>query len=647
MYGFVKLAAAVPNVRVADCLYNKEQILKQIKIAYEEGAQVIALPELCITGYTCGDLFFQTTLLEGAKKALEEIAWETQTMETLIVLGMPLMIEDDLYNCAIVLLKGKVLGIVPKSYIPNYNEFYEKRWFALGTNLKATEITLLGQSIPVGTDLLFECGELKVGVEICEDVWTPIPPSSLLALAGANVIVNLSASNEIIAKREYRRGLISQQSARTLCAYLYVSAGAEESTTDLVFSGHSLIVENGAIKKENKKIIDTDYVLVEDIDLERLQKDRIKGKSYGDSRKVFMPQVRCIKEEPLSYRGIFKGKIPRKPFVPHRLETRDQRCEDIFMLQVAGLKKRLSHTNSKRAIIGISGGLDSTLALLVTVQAFDDLGWERSGVVGVTMPGFGTTDRTYENALQLMRELGITMREIPIAAACRQHFSDIGHDENVHDITYENTQARERTKILMNIANQDGGMVIGTGDLSELALGWCTYNGDHMSMYAVNTSIPKTLVRGLVFTISKSQSEKVKHTLLDILDTPVSPELLPTGKNGEMLQKTEDTVGPYELHDFFLYYLLRYGFSPTKIYFLAKVAFGVKEEESDELYSREIILKWLKVFYHRFFTQQFKRSCLPDGPKIGSICLSPRGDWRMPSDACSTLWLKEIEELGK
>ena len=647
MYGFVKLAAAVPNVAVADCVYNKEQILKQVKIAYEEGAQVIGLPELCITGYTCGDLFFQTTLLEGAKKALEEIAWETQTMETLIVLGMPLMIEDDLYNCAIVLLKGKVLGIVPKSYIPNYNEFYEKRWFALGIGLKPTEITLLGQSVPVGTDLLFECGELKVGVEICEDLWTPIPPSSLLALAGANVIVNLSASNEIIAKREYRRGLISQQSARTLCAYLYVSAGEEESTTDLVFSGHSLIVENGAIKKENKKIIDTDYVLVEDIDLERLQKDRIKGKSYGDSRKVFMPQVRCIKEEPLSYRGIFKGKIPRKPFVPHRLETRDQRCEDIFMLQVAGLKKRLTHTNSKRAIIGISGGLDSTLALLVTVRAFDDLGWERSGVVGVTMPGFGTTDRTYENALQLMRELGITMREIPIAAACRQHFRDIGHNENVHDITYENTQARERTKILMNIANQGGGMVIGTGDLSELALGWCTYNGDHMSMYAVNTSIPKTLVRGLVSTISKGQSEKVKHTLLDILDTPVSPELLPTGKNGEMLQKTEDTVGPYELHDFFLYYLLRYGFSPTKIYFLAKVAFGVKEEESDELYSHEIILKWLKVFYHRFFTQQFKRSCLPDGPKIGSICLSPRGDWRMPSDACSTLWLKEIEELGE
>ena len=647
MYGFVKLAAAVPNVRVADCLYNKKQILKQINIAYEEGAQVIALPELCITGYTCGDLFFQTTLLESAKKALEEIAWETQTMEALIVLGMPLMIEDDLYNCAIVLLKGKVLGIVPKSYIPNYNEFYEKRWFALGIDLKPTEITLLGQSVPVGTDLLFECGELKVGVEICEDVWTPIPPSSLLALAGANVIVNLSASNEIIAKRTYRRGLISQQSARTLCAYLYVSAGAEESTTDLVFSGHSLIVENGTIKKENKKIIDTDYVLVEDIDLERLQKDRIKAKSYGDSRKVFMPQVRYIKEEPLSYRGVFKGKIPRKPFVPHRLETRDQRCEDIFMLQVAGLKKRLTHTNSKRAIIGISGGLDSTLALLVTVQAFDDLGWERSGVVGVTMPGFGTTDRTYENALQLMRELGITIREIPIAAACRQHFRDIGHDENVHDITYENTQARERTKILMNIANQGGGMVIGTGDLSELALGWCTYNGDHMSMYAVNTSIPKTLVRGLVSTISKGQSEKVKHTLLDILDTPVSPELLPTGKNGEMLQKTEDTVGPYELHDFFLYYLLRYGFSPSKIYFLAKVAFGVKEEESDELYSHEIILKWLKVFYHRFFTQQFKRSCLPDGPKIGSICLSPRGDWRMPSDACSTLWLKEIEELGK
>ncbi|WP_410497108.1 NAD(+) synthase [Cellulosilyticum sp. ST5] len=647
MYGFVKLAAAVPSVRVADCYYNKEQILKQIQLADQEGVQVIGFPELCITGYTCADLFFQTTLLESAKKALGEIAKATKKMEMLIVLGLPLMIEDELYNCATVLLKGKVLGVVPKSYIPNYNEFYEKRWFALGTDLGIGEMTLLGEKVPVGTDLLFECGELKVGVEICEDVWTPIPPSSLLALAGANVIVNLSASNEIIAKRDYRRQLVSQQSARTLCAYLYVSAGAEESTTDLVFSGHSLIAENGAIKKENKKLIDTDYVLVEDVDLERLQKDRIKGKSYGDSRKFFMPEVRRIEGETLSYRGTFKGRIARKPFVPHATETRDKRCEDIFSLQVAGLKKRLSHTGSKRAIIGISGGLDSTLALLVAVQAFDDLGWDRKGVVGVTMPGFGTTDRTYENALQLMRELGITMREIPIAAACKQHFSDIGHDENVHDITYENTQARERTKILMNIANQGGGMVVGTGDLSELALGWCTYNGDHMSMYAVNTSVPKTLVRSLVYTISKRQSEKVKDTLIDVLDTPVSPELLPVGKNGEMLQKTEDTVGPYELHDFFLYYLLRFGFSPSKIYFLAKTAFAVKEEETDELYSHETILKWLKVFYRRFFSQQFKRSCLPDGPKIGSICLSPRGDWRMPSDACSSLWLSEIEELSE
>ena len=645
MFGFVKVAAAVPNVKVADCVYNKEQIILKIEEAAGKGVQILGFPELSITAYTCGDLFFQSSLLEGAKEALADILAATVEKDMLIAVGMPLVIEDELYNCAIMIRQGKILGVIPKQFIPNYNEFYEKRWFALGSKLEVSEIELLGQTVPVGTDLLFEMGEVKVGVELCEDVWTPIPPSSMLALAGANVILNLSASNEIIAKRDYRKSLISQQSARLMCAYVYVSAGGEESTTDLVFSGHSMIAENGSIVAESKKLIDTDYLISYDIDVERLQKDRLKCKSFSDSRKVYGQPVRKVQGQPLIWKGDYEMHIARKPFVPHALANRDKRCEDIFALQVAGLKKRLMHTFSKSAVIGISGGLDSTLALLVAVQAFDDLGWDRKRIIGVTMPGFGTTDRTYENAVQLIKELGVTFREVPIADACRQHFKDIEHDENIHDITYENTQARERTKILMNIANQGSGMVIGTGDLSELALGWCTYNGDHMSMYAVNTSVPKTLVRSLVRTIAKRQSDKVEAILLDILDTPVSPELLPVGKNGEMLQKTEDTVGPYELHDFFLYYVLRFGFSPSKIYFLAKLAFAKKEEEDDELYSHETILKWLRTFYRRFFMQQFKRSCLPDGPKIGSVCLSPRGDWRMPSDASSSLWLAEVDQL--
>ena len=647
MFGYVKVAAAVPHVKVADCEYNKEQMLLKINEAAKKGVQILCFPELSITAYTCGDLFFQSNLLEGAKNVLKDLLMETKDKDMAIAVGMPLVIEDELYNCGVLIRQGKILGVVPKQFIPNYNEFYEKRWFALGSKLEVREIDLLGQKVPVGTDLIFEMGEVKLGIEVCEDAWTPIPPSSILALAGANVILNLSASNEIIAKRDYRRSLISQQSASLLCAYIYVSAGGEESTTDLVFSGHSMIVENGSVKAESKKLIESDYLLTYDIDIERLQKDRLKCKSFSDSRKAYGKPIRKVISENLNWQGMHEFHIDRKPFVPHALETRDKRCEDIFTLQVAGLKKRLKHTYSKSAVIGISGGLDSTLALLVTVQAFDDLGRDRKDIIGVTMPGFGTTDRTYDNAVQLIKELGVTFREIPIADACRQHFKDIEHDENIHDITYENTQARERTKILMNVANQGSGMVIGTGDLSELALGWCTYNGDHMSMYAVNTSVPKTLVRSLVYTISKKQSETVKAILRDILDTPVSPELLPLGENGEMLQKTEDTVGPYELHDFFLYYVLRFGFSPSKIYFLAKRAFANKEEAQDELYSHETILKWLKTFYRRFFMQQFKRSCLPDGPKIGSVCLSPRGDWRMPSDASSALWLNEVEQLEK
>ena len=645
MFGFVKVAAAVPNVKVADCIYNKEQIINKIEEAAAKGVQILCFPELALTAYTCGDLFFQSSLLEGAKAALEEILVVTANQDMLIAVGMPLVIDEELYNCGVLLRQGKLLGIVPKQFIPNYNEFYEKRWFTLGSQLEVTEMELLGQTVPVGYDLLFEMGEVKVGVEICEDVWTPIPPSSVLALAGANIILNLSASNEIISKRAYRQSLISQQSARLMSAYVYVSAGSEESTTDLVFSGHSMIAENGSIKVQSEKLIESDYLISQEIDIERLQKDRLKCKSFGDSRKMYGQKVRKVIGKPLSRTGEVVLSIPRKPFVPHALETRDQRCEEIFTLQVAGLKKRLTHTYSQSAVIGISGGLDSTLALLVAVQAFDDLGWDRKRIIGVTMPGFGTTDRTYDNAVQLIKELGVTFREVPIADACKQHFKDINHDETIHDITYENTQARERTKILMNIANQGGGMVIGTGDLSELALGWCTYNGDHMSMYAVNTSVPKTLVRSIVGTVAKRQSKKVAAILLDILDTPVSPELLPLGENGEMLQKTEDTVGPYELHDFFLYYVLRFGFSPSKIYFLAQLAFSKKEEEADELYSHETILKWLRTFYRRFFMQQFKRSCLPDGPKIGSVCLSPRGDWRMPSDASSNMWLAEVDQL--
>ena len=645
MFGFVKVAAAVPNVKVADCIYNKEQIINKIEEAAAKGVQILCFPELALTAYTCGDLFFQSSLLEGAKAALEEILVVTANQDMLIAVGMPLVIDEELYNCGVLLRQGKLLGIVPKQFIPNYNEFYEKRWFTLGSQLEVTEMELLGQTVPVGYDLLFEMGEVKVGVEICEDVWTPIPPSSVLALAGANIILNLSASNEIISKRAYRQSLISQQSARLMSAYVYVSAGSEESTTDLVFSGHSMIAENGSIKVQSEKLIESDYLISQEIDIERLQKDRLKCKSFGDSRKMYGQKVRKVIGKPLSRTGEVVLSIPRKPFVPHALETRDQRCEEIFTLQVAGLKKRLTHTYSQSAVIGISGGLDSTLALLVAVQAFDDLGWDRKRIIGVTMPGFGTTDRTYDNAVQLIKELGVTFREVPIADACKQHFKDINHDETIHDITYENTQARERTKILMNIANQGGGMVIGTGDLSELALGWCTYNGDHMSMYAVNTSVPKTLVRSIVGTVAKRQSKKVAAILLDILDTPVSPELLPLGENGEMLQKTEDTVGPYELHDFFLYYVLRFGFSPSKIYFLAQLAFSKKEEEADELYSHETILKWMRTFYRRFFMQQFKRSCLPDGPKIGSVCLSPRGDWRMPSDASSNMWLAEVDQL--
>lgn len=645
MFQFIKVGVAVPNVEVGNCSFNQTEILEKIQIAEEKGVHVLAFPELSITGYTCADLFFQKTLQQASETALSEIVKASASNNILIAIGMPILIENQLFSAAVILLQGKILGVVPKTYLPNYSEFYEKRWFSSGLDLKAKSFTLLNQEVPIGLDLLFEIEDyVKVGVEICEDLWSPIPPSSALCLAGADVILNLSASNETVAKRDYRRSLVLQQSARSICAYVYSSAGGTESTTDLVFSGHGLIAENGVLLKENKKLVDTDYLITSHIDVERLRAERIKCKSYADTNRLYFREIRCIKANvKLKDKGNLEYPLVRKPFVPQDLLIRDSRCKEIMALQVAGLSKRLKHTNAKSVVVGISGGLDSTLALLVSTQAFDVLGLDRKGILGITMPGFGTTDRTFENSMALMKSLGVSTKVIPIKDACMQHFKDIEHNITQYDVTYENTQARERTQMLMDIANKHCGFVVGTGDLSELALGWCTYNADHMSMYGVNSSIPKTLVKSLVLSFANDQDEITKNVLLDILDTPVSPELLPTGKNGEMLQKTEDTVGPYELHDFFLYYVLRYGFSPDKILYLATRVFEIKELPEDVVYDEATILKWLKVFYKRFFSQQFKRNCMPDGPKVGSICLSPRGDWRMPSDASVNEWLKRLD----
>lgn len=644
MYNYVKVAAAVPNLEVANCYFNQESICAKIMEARHLGIEVLVFPELCITGYTCGDLFFQQTLQKATLDALQRILSATESIDMLVAVGAPLCIDNQLFNCAIVLSKGKIVGIVPKTYIPNYNEFYEQRWFSSAFDLKINTINICSQVIPIGTDLLFSLHNgTKIGVEICEDLWVPIPPSAGLCVSGADIILNLSASNETVAKRQYRRNLVVQQSARCMCAYVYASAGGTESTTDLVFSGHSMIAENGVLLKENTQLIDSDYLLSSHVDIDKLRVDRCKYTTYKETHRAYFKEIRCIPSDVQSKHNVsLDYPISRKPFVPSNLHLRDNRCQEIVAMQVAGLVKRLVHTNAPTVVIGISGGLDSTLALLVCVQAFDELKKDRKGILAVTMPGFGTTNRTYNNALTLIQELGVTRRVIDIKKSCYQHFEDIEHDETIHDITYENTQARERTKLLMNLANKHKGFVIGTGDLSELALGWCTYNGDHMSMYAVNVSIPKTLIRSLVLNIAHTQEEKIKQVLLDILDTPVSPELLPIGKNGEMIQKTEDSVGPYELHDFFLFYVMRYGFSPSKILFLAKHIFSKKETEEDVLFDDETIQKWLIVFYKRFFSQQFKRNCMPDGPKVGSICLSPRGDWRMPSDAVAHEWLKEI-----
>lgn len=641
-YGYVKVAAAIPAVKVADCVFNAGQTEQQILEADEKGVQIIVFPELNLTAYSCGDLFGQRLLLEQAEMALMQVMNNTRQLDIISIVGMPVLLNSSLLNCAVVFQKGKILGVVPKSYLPNYKEFYEQRWFVLADAYPNTmNVRLCGQVVPCSSQLLFDTPDVCFGIEICEDVWAPVPPSSYLALQGAEVIFNLSADTENISKHQYLCSLLAQQSARCLSGYVFSSCGFGESTTDVVFAGNALIYENGSLLAKNDRFSFDEQLVISEIDVDRLRTERQMNTTFGASvRNHYSAAFQHIQTEFVSSKeGEFTRTVEPHPFVPAGGKLLDERCEEIFSIQVAGLAKRLVHTSSKTVVVGISGGLDSTLALLVCVKTFDKLGLSREGIVGITMPGFGTTDRTYNNALDLMRSLGVTIKEISIKEACIQHFQDIGHDMSVHDVTYENGQARERTQILMDYANKVGGLVIGTGDLSELALGWATYNGDHMSMYGVNASIPKTLVRYLVNWVALTGVDAdSKATLLDIIDTPISPELIPADEQGNIKQKTEDLVGPYELHDFFLYHFLRFGSRPAKIFFLAQKAF-------DGVYDDETIKKWLKNFCRRFFIQQFKRSCLPDGPKVGSVSLSPRGDWRMPSDASAALWIKECEEL--
>jgi NAD+ synthase (glutamine-hydrolysing) len=638
-YGFVKVAAAVPQVAVADCARNAERIVALAQQAARRGVELVAFPELAVTGYTCADLFLQPALLDAADEALGEIMRQTRKLPLALIVGLPLRHEDRLYNCAAVVAQGRLLGVVPKSYIPNYAEFYEARWFASGAGIEEERITAAGQEADFGTELTFAVNGAEFGIEICEDLWVASPPSSRLALNGAKLIFNLSASPEGVGKHAYLRELVAQQSARTHTAYVYCSAGFGESSTDLVFAGNGLIAENGTMLAQAARFSLDEQLTVADADIERLEFERRRNTSFrmreeaGESTVIEMELPDALKASALDRR------VDPMPFVPADEAHRSERCEEIFQIQSHGLARRLAHTGCRCAVVGISGGLDSTLALLVTVRTFDKLGLDRRGILGITMPGFGTTDRTYRNALKLMEGLGVTVREIPIRDACLQHFRDIGLPESDRSAAYENAQARERTQILMDVANMEGGLVIGTGDLSELALGWATYNGDQMSMYGVNASVPKTLVRHLVRWAADTERDgATRATLLDIIDTPVSPELLPADREGNIAQKTEDLVGPYELHDFFLYNFVRAGFRPAKIAFLAEQAFAGS-------YDRETIVKWLRVFFRRFFAQQFKRSAMPDGPKVGSVSLSPRGDWRMPSDASAALWLRELEEL--
>lgn len=633
--GFIKVAALTPKVKVADTTYNREQICMLIDEAQEKSAKILVFPELCITGYTCGDLFYQELLLREAKKELLAIAKYTERKDCLVFVGLPLEHQGKLYNVAAAIAQGKVLGLVPKTHIPNYNEFYERRHFVSG--MKQPVPVALDEDIivPMGTQILFQCRQmpaLKIAAEICEDVWAPNPPGVDHALAGATVLVNLSASDETTGKDIYRKSLVTGQSGRLICGYIYCSAGDGESTQDVVYSGHNLIAENGSLLAESRRFCNES--IYTELDIARLNEERRRMSTFPASNETYINIEFSLKEEQTELTRF----VDPAPFVPGNKADRKKRCEEIFMIQAMGLKKRLEHTNAATAVVGISGGLDSTLALLVMVKAFDLLNRDHKDIVAVTMPGFGTTDRTYDNAVSLIKSLGATFREVSIVDSVRTHFRDIGQDEAVHDVTYENGQARERTQILMDIANKSGGMVIGTGDMSELALGWATYNGDHMSMYGVNASVPKTLVRHLVrYYADTCGDETLQKVLYDVLDTPVSPELLPP-EDGKISQKTEDIVGPYELHDFFLYYILRFGCTPKKIYRLAKYAF-------DGTYDTETIQKWLKTFYRRFFSQQFKRSCLPDGPKVGTVAVSPRGDLRMPSDASARIWMEELDHL--
>lgn len=637
--GYVRVEVVTPDIKVADCIFNTEQICSRIDKAYDAQVSVIVFPEMCITGYTCNDLFLQDTLLSDAQKSLATITEYTKGKNMLTVVGLPFEYCNKLYNVAAVIKDGVILGLVPKKYIPNYNEFYERRQFTEGFD-KAVKVCVARQQTYMGSRILFRCSDfekLVVGVEICEDLWTPLPPSVSHAMNGATLIVNPSASNETVGKEDYRRSLVTGQSARLVCAYAYASSGDGESTQDIVFGGHDIIAENGTLLAETSLFANNS--VINDIDFDRINSERRRMSTFTSATDNDEYTVVDFSLAGTEYTSLVRFIDPH-PFVPENEATRNKRCEAILSIQAMGLKKRLAHIGCKNVVIGISGGLDSTLALLVAVRAYGLLGLDMSGIHAVTMPGFGTTDRTYDNAVKMIKSLGCTFHEISIRESVTRHFEDIGHDINVHDVTYENGQARERTQILMDIANKVNGIVIGTGDMSELALGWATYNGDHMSMYGVNASVPKTLVRHLVRYYAEVLADStLAKVLYDVLDTPVSPELLPPDENGQIEQKTEDLVGPYELHDFFMYYILRFGIHPAKLYRIACAAFRPD-------YSEETILKWLKTFYRRFFAQHFKRSCLPDGPKVGTVAVSPRGDLRMPSDASARIWLKELDELG-
>lgn len=644
-YGFYRVACAVPKTNVGDIQFNTAEIINCIEKATDEGVRLLSFPELSVTSYTCADLFADNLLLDKTERAIFEICRATKDSGMIVVVGAPLRLDSFLLNCAVVISQGKVMGVVPKTYLPNYKEFYEKRWFNSGSQCSdIKQIKIGGQLYPFGTDLMFESNRVKIAIDICEDMWVPIPPSSVAALNGANVIVNLSASNELIGKHNRLKSIVKRQSSQCVAAYIYASAGFGESSTDLVFSGNILIAENGNLLAEGDRFCLSSQMKVADVDVEALSFERRITQSFSDSSQMFAKPYRVINVEQkngVNYDAevLFRN-IKKCPFVPADTNSLNSRCDEITDIQSHGLARRLNFTGIKSIVVGISGGLDSTLALLVAVRAFDKLGLDRKNIYGITMPGFGTTGRTHDNAVALMNSLGVTAKEISISAAVTQHFKDIGQSEDKHDVTYENSQARERTQILMDFANKVNALVLGTGDLSELALGWATYNGDHMSMYNVNGSIPKTLAQYLVrwFALNYTDNSTMRSTLLDILDTPISPELTPADENGNIAQKTEDLIGPYELHDFFLYNIIRFGYAPSKVYLLAKKAFAAD-------FDNATILKWLRTFYRRFFQQQFKRSCMPDGPKVGTISLSPRGDWRMPSDACSRLWLSECENL--